>query len=686
MDGADEALRPPSRLGATLGGPSTVAGVLYQGLIAQVETLRLLPQAWCGESRYRLVMERRVIVVDRTRQVGFDLRVVGEDDQLFEIKLDPTADDIAAWISNVRHATSKEPPTTRFVLVHGKESRGTKALASLVLIAGESETDGEFHERLPRDGKVDSLVVLLGPTPRQTLRRMVVVHRPIDAERRLAETLARHLCIDRGRGVALLRHLESIITEAGARRAVLDLQAVHADLITMGYLLERQRDLPRDLEADALERANHRCCICRREDVPVTVYFINGMRSDHEPANLAVLCATCREDSQRAAVVTPALEIERLAKHQQGWDWRVAQMRRARNASAVGRQRVKPGESDLVELLRSHLIADFHWTGPHKGEFARLGGRMEDRFYQSNSGERLTARPAYYHTYWGLVASELILPELFPVHAEAARDAIAARLAATGWVTVELQDYVASPVNRVRQVETIRHTARAAAILLLVDGDCPLITDVAWNLLSEWSMHTNVDGGWHEFRGTGDAHSSLYSSLYVLHLLGSIISHERFTTLIPEPERFKAKASEIIDSTWNYLWTEWNNDRWSLNGMPWQVNAPPILADIARFIPLTHAARIYDDLRALFSPSGRLVEPTIGADWDAPPDILALRVAYALTSLLSCAPLGTDERMVTVSSRLFEVRWENIPLRTMDASFLVQLYEQGLARIIHGAD
>jgi hypothetical protein len=674
MGETDEPLRPPSRLGATLGGPSTVAGIRYQTLIAEVETLRLLPEAWSGEAEYRIVMESRVVVVSRSSQVGFDLRVIGDNDQLFEIKLDPTTDDVTTWIGNVRHAISREPTGTQFILAYSKESSATKALTSLIAIGNESETDTQFGDRLPRNSVIDSLVAALGKTPRQTLHRMVVMHRPVDAERRLAEMMARNLCIDRGRGAALLQYLESVITDAALKRASLDLRAFYADLISAGYLLERRRDLPHDLERDALERANHRCCICRREDIPVAVYFINGMRSDHEPANLAVLCTSCHEDSQRSASAAPALEAERLAGHQKEWDWQVAQARRAKAALATGRQRAARDERSLLDLLKSHLTADFHWTGAHKGEFARLGGRMEDRFYQSNSGERLTARPAYYHTYWGLVASKLILPDLFPVHAEAAMDSIAARLAATGWVTVDLHDYTASPVSRIRRVETIRHTARAGAILLFVGCDNPLIADIAWNLVSERAAHTNSDGGWLEFRRTDDRRSSLYSTLYVMHFLDSIINHERFGELIPEPKRFKTETSGIIDGAWNYLWKEWNTDRWMLNGMPWQVDAPAILADIGRFIPPVHASQIYDDIRSLFLPSGKLAEPMIGANWDAPPDVLALRLTYAL-SRLSRVSLDDDERMVTVLSRLFEVRWENVPLRTMDVSFLAQLYK-----------
>lgn len=643
----------------------------YRCAVTQVEILRCLASfdpSCTAPVNIELCPARSA----RNDRSHFDLRVSTNPETLTIIFLRPGGDELLAWLRGVALLASEQSHGTRWVLVHAEETAATRTLRSVTdVLTGSALTRPAGTD----DALATAMVRELDGGLRGIVPRLRVDRRPPAAEERFARTVARHLCRDSAQATTLLQAVRAMATAAEDRRGQLLLSDLRHELDSRNIALETLRDLDADLRADVLRRAGNQCCACQRGDGDIDVRLLNELPADHDPDNLAALCDSCWAACRPANTAASTLQIVRLTRLRREWDWEVARQRR----EAASRQQPRPSDEivALHNVLCRHLIGDFHWDGPRRGEFAKLGGRMEDRFYQSNRGERLTARPAYYHTYWGLVGSKLLVPDVFPEHAEVAANAVADRLSATGWITVDLEDYAAPPSVGRRRVQTIRHTARAAMILLLADHHHDIAAEVAWNLLAEAELSTKYDGGWGEFRDDPTAASSLYSSLYALQLLCSACLDPHWSAMMPEWPRFVAEATGVIRRTWRYMAGQWRADRWSMSGMPWIVNTAAILADIGIYTPPTLAAEIHRTLRDALNPAGRLAEPAIGADWDAPEPVLSVRVAFA-AGQLACA--AGDERLAQLRKRLLRMPWADVPLRTMDVAFLALLS----TRIDHG--
>lgn len=645
------------------GGPAMWSGTSFHGLIARAEILGLLELADGA-----VLLEPRIVTSARARQVGFDLLVRTDRPRYMELKVTPSTDDVVRFLRSCSLAIHVTDPAAQFLLVHDTDPACLHELRTLVQVAAEVDDEGAFRERLPGNRSSERYLTALGPNALSTLRRVgAPQHRPRSAEERVILATARHIVVDRSRSESLLDCLGTMVEVAAQARMGITLVEVRAELARRHIRLSAPAALPPDLVADALNRADNRCCVCHRQGTPVEVRLINGMASDHDPDNLVVLCASCHDASEAAAAVSPSLEAARLLDSRRVWDWKVAQLRRDHHLDPT---ETPSAQDEILVLLRAHLVEDFHWDGPRRGEFARLGGRMEDRFYQSNRGELLTARPAYYHTYWGLVGSNLILDDEFAAQAEVAADAVASRLAPTGWITVDLEDYSASPTTGRRRVETIRHTARAVVILHLLGRHRDLAREVAWRIIGE-AEASMTDRGWREFRHEPTAPPSLYANLYVYQMLSVLLADENWTATMPESSSFRISATAVANATWAQLRDQWLHDRWTMNAMPWQVNAAAMLADIGPYLPDADRTEISASLRGTLTPTGRLLAPDAGDEWDAPEPILTLRIAFSLAQL---GVSRTDERLRAAIDRLLRQDWHGVPLRTMDASFLAQLF------------
>ncbi|MFD6613397.1 TIR domain-containing protein [Micromonospora chalcea] len=622
----------------------------YWTAVVRSELLRQLA-SYDAASAETITVE--VPTVDRRTE--FDLHSASRSSPALKILPCPTDAEILEWLRR----TANAPRDERYVLVHDEDISTTQSLSALTESAFTSgrSVDSALTSAVRRELGID--VGGLGP-------RVRLCHRPGEWEERFARTVALHVCQDSADADALLARLGEAASALERRGGCVALGDLRRELKLDGVALEKPRELDADLQADVLRRADGICCVCRRPGVQARVHLINELPADHDPDNLAALCGSCWAASRRSAAASPGPEFARLSRHRREWDWEVAQTRR--NAS-LNSPPGKPssGIADLHEVLRRHLKEDFHWDGTRRGEFARLGGRMEDRFYQPHRGERLTTRPAYYHTYWGLVGSKILLPELFASQAEVAADAVADRLSETGWIGVDLEDYAAPPPLGRRRVQTIRHTARAAMILLVAERHLDVAAEVAWNVLTEAEISMKHDGGWGEFRNEPDAPSTLYSSMYAQQLMSSVCLDPAWARIMPELPSFKATAAKVVAQTWRYLAQRWHADRWSMSGMPWIVNTAAIVADLGIYMPAPLAADVHRAVRDALNPIGRLVEPHIGADWDAPEPVLAVRVAFAAAQLACTAD---DERLLRLRRRLLGTTWSDVPLRTMDVGFL----------------
>lgn len=125
----------------------------------------------------------------------------------------------------------------------------------------------------------------------------------------------------------------------------------------------------------------------------------------------------------------------------------------------------------ILESIGKRIESDFYIGGPNKGQFGK--GRKhiaEDRHYQSNIKEPLKTKPSYYLTYLGWCVLKEVSPTVVNRWGEKTEREIIQRLGKDRWITVHLEDYSSAPPGTfVSTAKTIRHTIRAAHILLLID-------------------------------------------------------------------------------------------------------------------------------------------------------------------------------------------------------------------------
>lgn len=325
----------------------------------------------------------------------------------------------------------------------------------------------------------------------------------------------------------------------------------------------------------------------------------------------------------------------------------------------------------LRDSLRNRLLNDFYTAGLFTGQFGAGGGREEDRHYQLPIRESLKIKPAYYLTYWGWRATKRILPEQIGTWSTATLQGITQRFDGGRWIQVELRDYD-MPTAPARIVETVRHTVRAAEILLLIEQGHATAAQVAWDLVREASTLQNRDGGWKEFR-VGDQASSLYSSLYVFHYLSTIMADSAWLPTAESLKGISEDISRLRESTEAYLEEQWKTNKWKFRSLPWEVNAPVMLAE---FAPCASNVNFIDEVRGsireLLNPHGRLINPSIGDAFDATEYVLTTRIAYALLCA-SQAPQASDSLLAGTKRWLRESYSEQRVMNTCDVAFLAEL-------------
>jgi hypothetical protein len=329
------------------------------------------------------------------------------------------------------------------------------------------------------------------------------------------------------------------------------------------------------------------------------------------------------------------------------------------------------GPASLRDSLRNRLLDDFYTAGPFIGQFGAGGGRKEDRHYQLPGGESLKIKPAYYLTYWGWRVTKRILSEVIGTWSAATLQGITQRFDSERWIRVELRDYE-RPTAPARTVETIRHTVRAAEILLLIEQGHATAAQVAWDLVREAPSLQNHDGGWKEFR-VGDQASSLYSSLYVFHYLSTIMENSAWLRTVESFRGISEDISRLREGTEAYLEHQWKTNKWKFRSLPWEVNAPVTLAEFAPYasnVNFVHEVR--ESIRELLNPHGRLINPNIGDAFDAPEYVLTIRIAYAL-QCASQAQQVSESLLDGAKKWLRESYSVQRVLNTCDVAFLAEL-------------
>jgi len=150
----------------------------------------------------------------------------------------------------------------------------------------------------------------------------------------------------------------------------------------------------------------------------------------------------------------------------------------------------------------------------------------------------------YYETYWGYRAALRIAPEYVEEWRPITVKAIDSHFGANRWLRV-MRDYSFSkgPTSKPRFAETVRHTARAAALLYMLEPTNRRVSETAWNLISESADLQQLDGGWKEFRETTEP-SSLWSTVYVFQFLSMLVASSQ-QDIPDERQSFVEKADDL---------------------------------------------------------------------------------------------------------------------------------------------
>jgi hypothetical protein len=424
-----------------------------------------------------------------------------------------------------------------------------------------------------------------------------------------------------------------------------------------------RRSIPQRIVMDVVDAADHMCCVCRAPAAGLHIHHIDEDSDNNDPSNLAVLCFDHHSLAHTRGGFGRRLDARLITYHRDTWNAAVRHRRGTASEPAV-----RAIETPLLLFLKEVLTIDFSWEGPFRGEFGEFSALEDEAYFQLPGRESLKTKPRLFHTYWGLLGSKQITPELFKKQAVSAARRLADRLAAGRWVETHIPDYQASPIEGIRAVRSVRHTAKAASILLLVDRDNGLAAEILWGLIDAMDSIVNPDGGCCE--ELAEQPSSLYASAYMLQLLSEALANPRLPSYLPEFKRWSKSARELLESLHRYMASTWEATRWNWGDTPWQVNAPYIGVDVGPWLRPDLRAKVSAVMLDELSPVGRLMDPQIGDSFGAPELLRALRTAYALQSIDGAE---TDDRLSRLRIWLLEQDWTQTRLRPCDVTFLAKL-------------
>jgi hypothetical protein len=337
------------------------------------------------------------------------------------------------------------------------------------------------------------------------------------------------------------------------------------------------------------------------------------------------------------------------------------------------RIRTWPGVLKTI-LLRDFVSDDSH---PYYGHFGGRVSATETKRWQSKGGEKVGVmqmpKLPYYYTYWGYRAARILASEeikrLAPITAQAIRH----HFGGGQWLRV-IRDYsfANGPVKRAPIGETVRHTARAADLLQMLQVEPLIVSSVAWNLVRDAEELQAADGSWLEFRGDKSS-SSLWSTIYVFCFFSSLLRTGDANTPAERAD-FVETATRIVKRTEVYLVEHWKSQRWTFgSGMPWQEGAIAVASEITEYLSdETTMKDCFNALRSLVAPSGNLVPAGINTMEDAAPEgVQALRLAFGLVASGGRDALS-DSRYRMLVLRIFD-SLDLDTLQTYDVTFLSQI-------------
>jgi hypothetical protein len=437
-------------------------------------------------------------------------------------------------------------------------------------------------------------------------------------------------------------------------------------------MIER-RAIPNQVKMEALLAAGHMCCVCRGPGESLQIHHIDEDPGNNDLSNLAVLCLRHHSLAHTRGGFGRQLDARQLRYCRDSWSAAVRHRgETAISPSGKGSAR-RDAHEPLLQFLGELLTIDFSWEGPFRGEFGEYTALEDEAHFQLPERESLKTKPRLFHTYWGLIGSKLLTPEIFASQATAVTRRLEDRLSTSPWIETHLPDYQASPIEGSRRIRSVRHTAKAASILLLTAPDGDLVAEILWNLVDSTGEFMNADGGCRE--ELFEQASSIYTSAYMLQLFESVLALDNPPASMTELDRWASKAGDAIGGLHRFMAADWEADKWKWGNTPWQVNAPYIAIDVGPWLRPELRGEVRAALRDELTPAGRLRDAGLGDRFGAPEPIRALRVAFALESVGASA--AEDPRLQKLRSWLLKQDWSKASLRSCDMAFLAHVAAEG---------
>jgi hypothetical protein len=101
--------------------------------------------------------------------------------------------------------------------------------------------------------------------------------------------------------------------------------------------MKKRVEIPEDIAADILVASNRTCCVCTEAKKPVQIHDIDEDPSNNDPANLAVLCLECHNETQIKGGFGRKLEALQIRRFKADWERRIRERKALEDAAVVGR-------------------------------------------------------------------------------------------------------------------------------------------------------------------------------------------------------------------------------------------------------------------------------------------------------------------------------------------------------------
>lgn len=331
---------------------------------------------------------------------------------------------------------------------------------------------------------------------------------------------------------------------------------------------------------------------------------------------------------------------------------------------------VKTRKEQILISLRRRLENDFFMSGQRKGEFGRTRIPNESHLFHEQVRENLKHKAYYFLTYWGWEVMPKLLPNLVKERSKITSQALKDRFGGKRWIEVDLEGFDTAPTVMFQRVATVRHTAKAAEILLL-NNESFIPSQVAWDLVNEAPHLMNTSGGWKEFN-LKQARPKLWASINVFRLLSKIRARMCLSDVPGEFEQFVKRVVPLLKKTESYLESHWHRQGWKFGSAPSKVNAPLALIDLAPLVQNDLLVdSVYQALRTRITPAGRLHHKQ-GLHQSIPEYVLSIRMAYSLM-LTDSLKNRIDPRVERLANWVLDNYSDDHTLDTCDIAFLYQL-------------